>query len=227
MDNKQIKDGIGNIFTVRMRDKSPSLDGTVQQAMHLATAYAIDYGSGGIFSYVAKSGVMNAGIAAGAPIISMRWPGPGNYISLRRIRMMAWTNTLFAGGMATFDVFAARGFTTQDTGGAQANLSPQTNMLRTSMAPSSADLKYSVSDALVPGTRTLDLAPLDSRTVPVGLTANTMFGGTAPMTLLDKPLGEHPLLLGANDGCVVKVTLPTDGNWCYSATIEWDEIPIY
>jgi hypothetical protein len=225
-DNRQIKDGIGNLFTIRMRDISPNKDGTEQRSMILATPYSADYGSGGIFQYVAKSTVMNAGMAASSPIISFRWPGPSNFVSLRRIRLIAWTNTIFAGGIATFDVFAARGYTAQATGGTQANLSPQTNMLRTSMSPSSADLVYSTADALIPGTRTLDLAPLDSRTVSVGQSANTIWSNM-PATIFEKIQGEHPLLLGSQEGCIVQATVPSDGNWCYSATIEWDEIPTY
>ena len=63
-DNRQIKDGLGNLFTLRMRDVSLNGDGSVQRNMMLDTLYPVDYGYGGVFQHCAKSGVINAAIAS-------------------------------------------------------------------------------------------------------------------------------------------------------------------
>ncbi len=46
MDNKQLKDGIGDLFSLRQRDRSTGGDGTLMQTMVLSTGYPLDYGTG-------------------------------------------------------------------------------------------------------------------------------------------------------------------------------------
>jgi hypothetical protein len=226
MDNKQIKDGLGNVFTIRSKDVSAALDGSLQRSMFFSTAYPVDYGANGIFQHCARSGVMLAGLPANAPIYSFRWSSATALALLWRLRLVAWSNTRYAGGVASFDVFAARNFTANDTAGTSANLGGENNQLRTIMASGAATILYSGTAALTPGTRTLDAAPLDSRTINCATVANTMFPGS-PTSIFERLQGEHPLVLAQNEGLVVQASLPSDGAWKYSLTAEWAEVAQY
>ena len=229
-DNKQIKDALGDLFTLRMRDVSLNQDGSVQRNLTLETLYPIDYGYGGVFQHCAKSGVINAGIAANSPIYSFQWPSitpEVPFALVRRVRLNAWTVAAFASGNVTFDIFVARAFTVADTGGTVASLN-LSNMLRTSMASSLASIMCANTGALTPGTRVLDPAPLDSQTVIAPTTIGVPFTAQR-MTLFEKLQGEHPLLLAPNEGFVVRVTVPPPGvgTWSFAITTEWDEVTIF
>jgi hypothetical protein len=221
-DNKPIKDGLGNSFTVRMRDISPLTDGSLMRSMIYATPYPLDYGVGGFYQHCAKSGVMAAGMAAGAPIYSFRFTTASMIAAIERVRLSAWTSAaLFAASMATFDLYAARSFTAPDTGGNPANFSGDYNQLRSSMGASTASIQCANTAALNAGTRTLDAAPLDSKIFAVPGTASTPIG---TMTLFEKLQGDHPLILAQNEGFVVNATVPAGGTWQFALTLEWAEL---
>ena len=162
MDNRQIKDGVGNLFTLRMRDKSAIGDGSLEQTMLFASGYPLDYGVGGMFQHCGKSGVMVAGLAANAPIYAFHWPA--NLMALvRRVRVSAWAlGTAFTAGLATFDLFAARAFTVQYGGGNVANLTADAAQLRTAMGAFACGNHVCGNRRAHAGTRTLDPDPLES-----------------------------------------------------------------
>lgn len=227
MDNKQLKDGVGNLFTCRMRDVSVSGDGSLQRTLVFASPYPLDYGSGGIFQHCGKSGVIAAGLAANSPIYSFRWTATLLAL-IKRIRLNAWTTgTGFTAGIATFDLFAARSFTAQYAGGIAADLSAENNQMRTNMSASAAGISYANTAALTGGTLTLDAAPFDSRTVTAPTTANTPLSTPQPLTLFERLNGEHPLMLVTNEGFVIRATVPATGTWQFAITTEWDEVAIY
>jgi hypothetical protein len=226
-DNRQIKDGLGNIFTIRMRDISPLLDGSVQRSMVYSSLYPLDYGAGGIFQHVAKSGTIAAMLPVNSPIYSFRWTSSGMFALVWRIRMMAWTVTAFSGGLATFDLFAARGFTAADSGGLTANLAGENNQLRTSMASSSASIMYASATALTAGTRVVDAAPMESFTALAPTTDNTLFP-LDPIILFQKDKSDHPLFLAANEGFIIRASVPqTTSTWAFAVTAEWNEVQSY
>ena len=226
-DNKQIKDGLGNIFTIRMKDISSLLDGSVQRSMVYASLYPLDYGSGGIFQHVAKSGVIAAMLPTNSTIYSFRWGSPGMLALIWRMRMMAWTVTAFSGGLASFELFAARNFTVADGGGKVATLSGDNNQMRTGMSASSAGIAWSDTAALNPGTRTLDAAPMESLSTPAPVTDNYLFQ-IEPLLLFQKDKADHPLVLADNEGFVIRASVPaTTSTWSFSVTLEWNEVPTY
>jgi hypothetical protein len=227
-DDKQIKDGLGNVFTVRMKDVSPNLDGTVQRSMVYASLYPLDYGSGGgSFQHVAKSGTIAAMLPLNSPIYSFRWPSPGMVALIWRIRLMAWTVTAFSGGLASFDLFAARSFTSSDGAGNTANFGGESNQLRTIMSESEAAICWSNTGALTPGIRTLDAAPMESMATSVPTSDNAIFQ-TGPIVLFQKDKADHPLVLAQNEGFVIAGSVPqTTSTWAFSVTLEWDELQNY
>ena len=230
-DNKQIKDGLGNLFTVRMRDYST--DGSLQKTMMDATLVPVEYGPGGVYGHCAKSGTMaNAPALTAAPIYSFFWPGAvplSLFAMVRRVRVSAWATGVFAGGIGFFDIFVARAWSVQDSGGLLANLAAYNNQLNTNMAPSRAVIRYSDFQPLTPGTRTLDAAPLDSQVFNAPVTVPATFLGPQAQrtTLFERLQGEHPLFLAQNEGFVIRVTAPAGGPWQFAITTEWDEIQIF
>lgn len=227
MDNKQIKDGLGDLFTVRMRDYSAGTDGSVQRSMILATPYPLDYGAGGSFSHRALAPELAAAPAlASAPIYSFLWPAATPAI-IARVRVAAWaTGTPFSVGPGWFSIRVARAFTAQATGGNTAALAGNANKLASAMASSAASITFANGVPLTPGTWTLDTDPLDSAFCFAPTVADTMFTPT-PMMLLDKRNGEQPLLLEQNEGFVVSATLPPAGSWQFAVTTEWSEVLVF
>jgi hypothetical protein len=227
MDNKIIKDGIGETFTIRMRDISPGGDGSIQRSMVFATHYPVDYGTGGSYQDCAKSGAMAAGVAANAPIYSFQWPS-SLLALIKRVHVTAATlGTGFAPGMATFDMYVARSFTAADGGGNQSNLAGGSGRLRSTMPASSAIIMCATTAALIPGTRTLDADPLDSRSAGAPTAVDTPFFGGFGVTVFEKLQGEHPLLLVQNEGFVIQANVPATGVWQFAVTTEWDEVVLF
>ena len=104
-DNRQIKDGLGNLFTIRMRDISTNNDGTEQRSMIFSTALPVDFGGGGSFHRTSKSGTMAANSGAHSPIYSFQWPSATSVALIRRMRLSAWSIDVgFTPGLVTFDV---------------------------------------------------------------------------------------------------------------------------
>lgn len=229
-DNRLIRDGNSNLFTNRMKDISTAQDGSIQRSLILSSPYPVDYGAaaglGGCYQHVAKSGSMVAGLAANAPIFSMRHSQvtPNLYALLRRVRINAWSlGTGFTAGIATFDMYVARSFTASDTGGA-ADTGP--SKLRFAMSSSvMADIRHSSTATLTAGTRTLDANPIATWNVGVGTATNTTFSAT-PHTLFERLADHHPLLLANNEGIVIQATVPATGVWAFQITPEWDEVAL-
>lgn len=230
MDNKQIKDGLGNLFNVRMKDVSPSLDGSLQRPMHLMSMLPLEYAGGGMYMLTASSGILpNSTALTDVPIFSFMWPGTSDpipyYASVRRLRMSAWANNIFLGGVAIFKVFAARAWNNFDSGGISANFTSPNNQLRTSMHGSRAMMTIANTAPLTPGVRTLDAAPMDCQVFATPTDTAKPFTSSR-MNLFERLQGEHSLLLDRYEGLVVTVTLPAGGPWQFTMGVEWDELTI-
>jgi hypothetical protein len=165
-DNKQIKDGLGNLFNLRMRDVGPAQDGLLMKSMFDAAMVPIEYGAGGMYQHTARSGLMAAGLAASSPIYSFCWQSATLLVAVQRIRLTAFSVGAFTAGTAAFNLFVARGFTVQDGGGAVIDLSGNHAKLRTSMATSVAAISCATTAALSPGARTLDADPAAASSSP-------------------------------------------------------------
>jgi hypothetical protein len=228
-DNVQMP--IATPFTLRSKDISADGDGSLQAALMLSRLYPLDWSlngvTGGMYQHTAKSGTMAAGLAAAAPIFGFQWPSSTLLCAVRRLKIGAWSLGVgFSAGLATFDMYVARAFTAQDSGGTTSNLAGNSSKLRTSMATAAASMVHSSTAALAAGTRTLDPAPIESWGVAAPTAANAPFNAT-PAKLFEKLPGEHPLLLAQNEGFVVEATVPATGTWQFAISVEWDELPIF
>ena len=191
------------------------------------TPKPLDWGSLGIYAIGGVSGVMAAGLAAAANIVSFRWTTT-NVCAVKKIVFSAGdTATAFAAGVLTFNAFIARSFTVSDSTGTAATLSGNNQRLRTTMgATTLGDLRWSATAALTAGTRTLDAQPFASVTTSVPATAgNVLF--PIPVELFRANAGDYPLLLAQNEGFVIQATVPATGTWTFSVNIIWEELTAY
>ena len=182
-------------------------------------------GAGGSYSVSVKSGIMAAGLGAAAPILAFRNPGALLGV-VKRVRFIAQgLGTGFAAGAVVLDMFAARAFTVQDTGGGAVTLTTNNAKLRTSFATCQAAIQASATATLTAGTRTLDANPMRTLLTDVG--TGTFAQVEADDVLFKADPGEWPLVLAANEGFVLQATVPATGTWTWATMIDWDEVAAY
>ncbi|MCP3475158.1 hypothetical protein NLM33_33070 [Bradyrhizobium sp. CCGUVB1N3] len=224
-DNKQIKDGLGNLFTIRMHDLTQVQDGSLQRSMVFSTLLPVDYTSGGAFQRTSRSNIMAAGAAAQSPIYSFWWPSATTLALVRRIRISAWSDSVgFTAGLAIFNLLTLRQFLAEMTPGLVSDLTGNSAKLRTSMVTSQASIVHSDTAPLTGGTYTADPGATDIWVGSVGANAFTPFAA-APVKLFEKLQGEMPLLFAQYEGFMITATVPATGTWRFAVTTEWDELP--
>ena len=181
----------------------------------------------GSYCMANKSGTMAAGLAASSPIFSYRYGG-ANLAIVRKVKFSAGdAGTAFAAGNFVFDLFAARGFTASDTGGAASTITGNNGKLRTSYATTAiSDFRTATTATLTAGTRTLDASQLGSITSSDAATAGNPIL-TPSDYLLGQNVGEQPLQLATNEGFVVQATVPATGTWVFSVQVCWDEVTAF
>jgi len=218
----ELKDAIGNEFSLRTKDVSVPQNNSLRQNWHLYTKYPIDHTNGGAFYTTAKSNTMTAGLAANAPIASFRFASPATMICvLRKLELSMWSIGTLAVGLASFDAFIARTYTSEDTGGLLSSLSGNNGKLRTKHQSPVAHLRVSDTAALTLGTRTLDAAPFENiiASIPAA-TANIVYLNNAK--LFEDV--DHPLILENNEGLIIQASVPATGTWGFNLTAIWDEV---
>lgn len=186
-----------------------------------------DYGSLGIYHEGANNGTtaMSAGLAAAAPIFSFRWGNASNLALVKRVLFeMGSGGTGFTAGSAQFNMFVARSFTVSDSGGSSILATGNGNKLRTSMGTTLlTDLRISATGTLTAGTRTLDVNPIGSISVPISATTSAQFV-PVKSTLFDQRVAEYPLVLAQNEGFVIQATVPATGVWFFGVQLTWEEL---
>jgi hypothetical protein len=189
-----------------------------------------DYGSLGIYSNGNVSGVMAAGLAANAPIVSARWTDATKLCLIKRVTFSAAAGaTVFTAGVALFNLFVARSFTVSDSGATSVSILPSGNQakMRTSGMGTTlfGDMRISTTGTITAGTRTLDSNPISS--IAAGVLATAGSNIVNPFAMVDQRPGEHPLILAQNEGIVIQATVPATGTWQFGVKIDWTEIAAY
>lgn len=175
----------------------------------------------GAYRHHLVSGSMG-GLAAGAEIASLR-NASTKPVAIRRILFgFAGYNTPFAPEQYKFELFLARSFTVADSGGTAATLTTDNGKLKTAFDTTTlTDFRVSSGAAITAGTRTVDataLAAIAGVFSPEGRLNNIpsgtpLFGGILP--------DDWPIVLEANEGLVLKATLPTIGVWCFDVGVDY------
>jgi hypothetical protein len=171
---------------------------------------------------------MAAGLAGAAPIFAIRWPS-ANIMVLKKVIISAGnTATAFTAGVCTFNLFIARSYTVNDTGGTDITPAAGMTKLRTSMGNTLLTAncaRISSTATLTAGTRTLDTNPIGSISVSIPAVAgNTIL---APYDLFKALAGDYPTVLAQNEGIVIQATVPATGTWTFSVQSQWEELTAY
>ncbi len=193
-----------------------------------------DVGALGSYSLGTKSGIMAAGLGAAAPVFSFRFAptvNPNSLLLLKKLLITPSTlGTAFTAGSALFETFVIRGYTVADTGGGSLTLGTAitTGKLRTSQAISGVtDFRISATATLTAGTQTVDTNPISSVITQIPATTTNYAILPPEFPLWEAKPGEHPVVLTANEGAVIRATVPATGTWSFSVKAIWDEVAAY
>jgi hypothetical protein len=194
------------------------------------TMRAEDYGALGIYQLAGSSAVMAANLAANSPIVAFRWADATKLCLVKRFNLsMAAGATAFAAGVAKFNLYVARSWSVNDTGGTQFLPSGNSNKLRVSNMGTSlvanGDFRIGQTGVLTAGTRTKDSQPLSS--VTAGAPAVAGQNILAPFDMIYQRPGEFPLILAQNEGLVLESTVPATGVWQFSCYLDYSELAAY
>lgn len=223
MSVTELKDGLGNQFSLRTKDVSPSQNNSIRQNWHLQSKFPIEHSSGGAFQSTIKSNTMAAGLVSNAPIMSFRFVSASLIALIRHFEFSMWTvaGGTFAAGLGTFEAYVARLYSSEDTAGLLAALSGNVGKLRTSHQTTNSHFRVSDTTTLTAGSRTLDAHPFKSFIVDIPATAppHLLFNNQRMFEERD-----HPLVLANQEGIILQASVPATGTWAFNATVVWDEV---
>lgn len=192
------------------------------------TAWPKDVGSLGSYSIEVTSGTIAAGMSAAATVWGFRWTS-SNAAIIQRITMLAHSlGTGFTAGTALFELLFARSWTVADTSGATATITTNNGKLRTSFGTTLVqEIRYANTGALTAGTRTLDAQALASTVVTVTAATNTVFVPSTNLWTPDVADGSWPIILAANEGAIIRGTVPATGTWTLRVGVQWAEVAAF
>jgi hypothetical protein len=191
----------------------------------------LDYQSGGSVLGHYRMGAatgLTTGVAAAGAIFSFRWVANAiPFMVLTRISVNAVITTAFGAAQAIdVDAVIVRGFTASDTGGTAIASFGVSNKMRSTMGNSLVlDARIATTAALAAGTGTAD-----SNAFAIGMCSQTnAIGSGGPANGSDlyavTSAGQHPIVLGANEGFRVRVVTAQGGTGVvkYYVAAEWSE----
>jgi hypothetical protein len=182
-----------------------------------------DWGSLGSYAKGLTSGVITAGLAAAASVYQFRWSSASNLCVVKRVRISAGGITAFTAGVVSFQLFVARSYTVNGSGGTAGTLTGNNGKLRTSMGTTLlGDVRIISTVALSAGTWTLDTDPIATLSTSTTATAGTVMASSTD--LFFHPNSEYPLILAQNEGLNIQATVPATGTWTMSVQTEWEEL---
>lgn len=210
------------------------VDGTAFRALRIVSK-PIDHGVLGHYSCGLFTGILPAALAAGSEIFQFRWVDGTRLAMIRRITISASVSTtMFAVGVPVqVDLVKATGWTGQGTGGTGLTLGAALKT-RTSMGSSllgAGDVRIATTAALGAGTKSLEATPLSAICSGGPITASlngTIFQPNTELWVAQIGDGDHPLILAANEGIVVRsAAVPGTGTWTVGIRIQWAELTAF
>ncbi len=204
----------------------------------------LNYITGGVtlghYAVTQKSGALTGTIAAAGIMASLRWADATRFLALMRIKAGWMVTTAASVAAPVFDLAATivRGFSVDFTTASTAiSLTgvTNTNKMRASMGASlmgAVGPRIATTVVMSGQTATLDAAPFAVQTFPLltnssstGTATGVLAGtGTAMQTLYEwTGLGEHPVVLSANEGVFLsQITGTAMGTGAYSLYTQWE-----
>lgn len=204
------------------------VDGSVYRAMR-TTLRPIDYGSFGSFRLSGLSGTMAAGLTSNSEVFQFRWTDATRLCVVTSVLWdgLSGSATAFTAGFAKVDMLVARSWSADGSGGTTLTPTGNAQKMRTSMATSLVGgVRVASTAALTAGTKTLDANPIGQYSAAIGTATSTQWMPQFDLHHID-PGGESPLILAANEGFVVRATVPGTGTWQFGVTVCWTEVSAY
>ena len=189
------------------------------------------------YSVAVQTGAIAAGAAANSEIFQFRWDNANYMAAITEVSLTGViATTAFAAGAITFKMTISRAFTVDGSGGTALVFGGDSNVdnaaLRTTFADSrSDDFRIATTAALTAGTQALEANDIGQITTHSsgGTEAATPIIGSIylPTTTLfkaDQMTGHYPLVLAADEGFVVRATVPATGVWIAGLLVRWAEV---
>ena len=192
----------------------------------------------GHYSVAVNTGAIGAGASADSEILQFRWTDTSNVAAITEIGLTGlYATTAFAAGAIVIKATISRSFTASGSGGTAIDIQGgdsnlNSNQLRTTLDDSLvADLRVASTAALTAGTQALDAYDIGQITTHssggVGSATPIIGSQYLPVTTLfkaDLSSGQYPLVIAANEGVVVRATVPGTGVWIAGLVIKWAEV---
>jgi hypothetical protein len=204
------------------------VDGTNYRAMR-TTLRPYDYGALGSYRMSLLSGTMAAGLAANSEVFQFRWSDATRICVVTSVIWdgLSGSATAFAAGFGKVDMLVARSWSADGSGGVAATISGNNAKQRTSMGSTLLGaVRASSTAALTAGTKTLDTQAVGQYSAAIGTGTSVQWMPQFDLFHAD-PGGESPLILAANEGFVIRATVPATGTWQFGATVCWTELAAY
>lgn len=203
------------------------VDGTSFRALR-TTKRPMDYGALGSYAVSGRTGVMAAGLAANSEIFNLRWTDATRLCVITSVHCSGGGGIVaFAAGVTIMELLVARSWTANGTGQTALSLTTNNNKLRSSMGTSLVtDLRVSSTGAIAAGAKTLDAQPIGSIVSSVPATAGSPLWPAAHLYEINENDG-HPIILAANEGIIVRATVPATGTWTTAIDVTWMEMAAY
>ncbi len=173
--------------------------------------------------------------AGGSDVVSLRWLDPRFLFVLRSLKVAVVTTTTYTATLLQdLALFKASGFSVAASSGTQilpiagaAQRLRLGNMNPTLIGAGGGLLWVSSGDALTVGTRTLD-----TQGCGYGAFLNPITTPNEPkeLTLFDVAPGNHPMVLGTNEGFVIQTPIGNGqvaGVSKFTFTMDWSEVPAF
>jgi hypothetical protein len=168
------------------------------------------------------SGVMAAGLGVGSEIFQFRWTDPNKLCAVKRVALWAGSIAAFAAGIVDFEMFIARNWTVDGSGGTAAAFTNNSGKLKSSFTDLVlGSARVASTAALTAGTKTLDAQAMSSLGGSVTATAGSV---VMPVLEFISELAEFPLVLAQNEGFVIKATVPATGTWSFGVAVRHLEV---
>lgn len=203
------------------------VDGTTWRAIR-TNRRPMDYGALGSYAVTGRTGVMAAGLAANSEIFQLRWTDTTRLCAITSVHCSGGGGVVaFAAGVTILELLVARAWTVAGTLGTSITLTTNNQKLRSSMGTSLVnDMRVASTAALGAGTKTLDSQPIGSIVSSVTAVAGEPLWPAAHL-YEQAENDNHPIILAANEGIVVRATVPATGTWTTAIDVTWVELAAY
>lgn len=209
----------------------PEVDGTFDALR--VSGRPLEYNGLGHYRIGMTTGTIGAALAANGELFQFRWTDATRLCVVQKVLISAGANVAAtAAGLVNLDLTVARNWTAAGTGGTAATITGNNQKVRTSMSTTLlGEARCATTAALGAGTKTLDSQSIGNVFIGIGtgaITAAVKLGLVDKIDMLevDADNSQHPLVLGQNEGFVIKngaTAWPASMTWGMSVTVVWAE----